>query len=77
MVYLKIVLKLVWSIIMYIHELIWRTTLSLVWINFLFNLISVMKLFNMVLQLNNSKVKTKFKSVLNLQLFYTKPKLIR
>lgn len=62
---------------MYFHELIWRTTLSLVWINFLFNLISVMKLFNMVLQLNNSKVKTKFKSVLNLQLFYTKPKLIR
>ena len=62
---------------MYFHELIWRTTLSLVWINFLFNLISVMKLFNMVLQLNNFKVKTKFKSVLNLQFFYTKPKLIR
>lgn len=62
---------------MYFHKLIWRTTLSLVWIKFLFNLISVMKLFNMVLQLNNSKVKTKFKSVLNLQLFYTKPKLIR
>ena len=62
---------------MYFHKLIWRTTLSLVWIKFLFNLISVMKLFNMVLQLNNSKVKTKFKSFLNLQLFYTKPKLIR
>ena len=36
-----------------------------------------MKLLNMVLQLNNSKVKTKFKSVLNLQILYTKPKLIK